>query len=126
MIRTLDELGDRAHLVTVLRNLAILFARIDEPSSVATLLGFLDQAGNPTFGAEADRLEQVRSSGRDALGETRWNELHALGAAMDPFTAAGWSISVIDGLTSRITPGQPGRDRTIGPSRPPGGVQPPR
>ena len=126
VIRTLDELGDRAHLVTVLRNLAILFARIDEPSSVATLLGFLDQAGNPTFGAEADRLDLVRSSGRDALGETRWNELHALGAAMDPFTAAGWATTAIDGLTPRLTHDPVGPDRSIGPPRSPGGAQPPR
>jgi predicted ATPase/DNA-binding SARP family transcriptional activator len=92
VIRDLDRFGDRAHLFTVLRNLAVLLARAGAHDAVAPLLGFLDRVEIDSYGPEAAMLEDARRSGRTAVGSRRWDLLVADGWAMDTATVVDWAI----------------------------------
>ncbi len=74
--------GDLVHQLTTLRNFAVLLQRVDTPVEAAELLGAVDAPGTaPTFGAEAGRLDQVRSWVTETLGPSRARRHGEIGRA---------------------------------------------
>ena len=82
--------------LTTLRNLAVLFQRVDAPEALADLLGTVDRGDVPTYGEEADRLNDARAWAVTELGTARFAELTTAGAARDITTAANVALQVID------------------------------
>ena len=74
--------GATTHLVTTLRNLAVLLQRLDRPTAATELLGTLDEVrGVPTWGDEADRLDDVRRWAEQRLGAPAAEAAARTGAA---------------------------------------------
>ena len=86
--------------LTTLRNLAVLFQRVDAAEALADLLGTVDRGDVPTYGDEADRLNDARAWAVTTLGAPRFAELNRAGAARDVTTAANVALQVIDALRS--------------------------
>ena len=84
--------------VTTLRNLAVLLQRTDAPEALADLLGTVDRSDVPTYGEEADRLNDARAWAATRLGTARFTELTAAGASRDITAAANHALHVIDAL----------------------------
>ena len=82
--------------LTTLRNLAVLFQRVDAPEALATLLGTVDRSDVPTYGEEADRLDDARAWAVTELGTARYQQLTTAGAARDITTAANVALQFID------------------------------
>ena len=61
-------LASTAQQLTTLRNLAVLFQRLDAPEPLAELLGAVDHGDIPTYGEEADRLHDARIWASTTLG----------------------------------------------------------
>jgi predicted ATPase/DNA-binding SARP family transcriptional activator len=86
--------------LTTLRNLAVLFQRVEAAEALADLLGTVDRGDVPTYGDEADRLNDARAWAVTRLGTARFAELNTAGAARDMTTAATVALQVIDALRS--------------------------
>ena len=84
--------------LTTLRNLAVLFQRVDAPEALAELLGTVDHSDVPTYGEEADRLDDARAWASTTLGPARFDELSALGATRNITAAAHAALDAIDAL----------------------------
>lgn len=81
--------------VTTLRNLVDLLRRVDACAQAAELLGTLEAGtGQPSFGAEAERLASARDHVRAAVGAAEYDRCHGRGAARSVDEAAdlalGW------------------------------------
>jgi predicted ATPase len=100
-IRHWEELADRTHQLTTLRNLAVLLERADEPDAAAELLGAVDRTDVPTYGEEAARLEAVRAWTHARLGADRARRLAELGSARDISAAARWALDVVSAVERR-------------------------
>jgi len=100
-IRHWEELADRTHQLTTLRNLAVLLERADEPEAAAELLGAVDRTDVPTYGEESARLEAVRAWTHERLGADRARHLADLGTARDVSAAARWALAVVTALERR-------------------------
>jgi predicted ATPase len=87
--------------ITTLRNLAVLFQRIEAPEPLAELLGAVDNTDTPTYGEEADRLDNARTWTSTTLGSARFNELTAVGATRNIATAAHTALDAIDAVLHR-------------------------
>jgi predicted ATPase/DNA-binding SARP family transcriptional activator len=106
-IRHWNRVGNTPGQVTTLRNLAILFQRLDAPRAFAEVVGAVDaHTESPTYGEEADRLETARIWAKDRLGDDRFDELIAVGASRSINTAAN---AALDATVSLLpgTSGQP-------------------
>jgi hypothetical protein len=84
--------------LTTLRNLAMLFQRVDAAEALSQLLGTVDRGDVPTYGEEADRLNEARAWAVTKLGTTRFAELNTAGTERDITTAANVALQVIDDL----------------------------
>jgi predicted ATPase/DNA-binding SARP family transcriptional activator len=96
-----NRVANTPEQLTTLRNLAVLFQRVDAPEPLAELLGAVDHADNPTYGEEADRLQDARSWASTTLGPVRLDELSALGATRNIAAAAHAALDAIDVLRNR-------------------------
>jgi hypothetical protein len=85
--------------LTTLRNLAVLFQRVEAPEALAELVSAIDHT--PTYGEEADRLHEARAWARAALGGARFDELSAVGASRDLTNAANAALDAIDAQLHR-------------------------
>ena len=110
-IRHWEQLADRTHQLTTLRNLAVLLERADEPEAAAELLGAVDRTDVPTYGEEAARLEAVRAWTHERLGADRARQLADLGSARDVSAAARWALEVVS-VVERRSATFDGRDVT--------------
>jgi len=95
VISRLDRIGDRPHLLTVLRNLIVLLQRLDADEEVAWLTGFVDDPMHPSYGEEAELVRAASDAAWASLGERRWAELTVAGSAMAPREAGGWALAVL-------------------------------
>jgi hypothetical protein len=93
------RLANTTQQLTTLRNLAMLFQRADEPDALTELLGTVDRSTVPTYGEEADRLNDARAWAQRKLGPARFAQLTAVGAARDVTTAATAALHAIDTLS---------------------------
>jgi hypothetical protein len=85
--------------LTTLRSLAMLFQRVDAAEALAQLLGTVDRGDVPTYGEEADRVNEARAWAVSKLGTTRFAELNTAGTERDIITtAANVALQVIDDL----------------------------
>ena len=83
--------GDPSHLVTTVRNLVTLLVRLGHHRVASTLLGAVtDAPGPPSYGPEAERLEEAVGECRQALGEREFERMLARGRAqpLDDVVAA--------------------------------------
>jgi hypothetical protein len=96
-----EELADRTHQLTTLRNLAVLLERADEPDAAAELLGAVDRTDVPTYGEEAARLEAVRTWTHQRLGADRARALADLGSERDVSATARWALEVVSAVERR-------------------------
>ncbi len=72
--------GDQSHLVTSLRNLVTLLMRLRQYRPAAALYGAVrDHPSSPTYGAEAERLEEAAAECREALGEDEFGRVAGVG-----------------------------------------------
>ena len=102
-IRHWVRLASTAQQLTTLRNLAVLFQRLEAPEPLAELLGAVDRGDVPSYGEEAGRLDAAREWAREKLGQQRFTELTVAGAVQDVTAAATTALRLIDEL-SRPTP----------------------
>jgi predicted ATPase/DNA-binding SARP family transcriptional activator len=95
--------------LTTLRNFAVLLQRADAAEALADLLGTVDRGDVPTYGEEADRLNDARAWAVTKLGTARFTELTAAGTARDVTAAANVALQVIDSLAQsrRSEPASP-------------------
>ena len=70
------RLASTAQQLTTLRNLAVLFQRLDAPEPLAELLGAVDRGDVPTYGEEAGRLSAAREWAEAKLGPERFERAH--------------------------------------------------
>jgi hypothetical protein len=97
--RWLLELGQRAGVRvlqwTMLRSVAELLVRIGDHAGAATLLGAVTTpgSGHEIFGADVERLDQVRRAVREALGDTVADAGIARGTALDDDAAAAVALA---------------------------------
>jgi predicted ATPase/DNA-binding SARP family transcriptional activator len=103
-VRHWIRLANTAQQLTTLRNLAVLFQRAGAPEAVAELLGAVDQGHVPTYGEEADRLDDARAWALAKLGPARFAELTAAGTARDVSGAARAALQVIVTLARSLRP----------------------
>jgi hypothetical protein len=89
--------------ITALRDLAILFERVEVPEALAELLGAVDHTDYPTYGEEAQRLDSARAWTRATLGAKGLEELAALGSGRTITTAARAALRAIDALLHRTS-----------------------
>lgn len=80
--------GDRAHLVTTLRNLVDLLARAGADAAAARLWGAVVAADPPTYGDEAARLDRARAVLAPRLGDEEFAGHAGAGAVDGPDRAA--------------------------------------
>ena len=74
--------GDPGHLVTSLRNLVTLQVRLGQYRPAAALYGAVaEHPSSPTYGEEAERLIVAAEECRDALGDTEFARVVAVGRA---------------------------------------------
>jgi tetratricopeptide (TPR) repeat protein len=83
-IDSLHRAGDVAHLSSTLANLAAFFDRIDQPDIAATVYGTTIRHASIT---RVINLSFVVDHLRDVLGQTRFDQCLAAGAAMAPADA---------------------------------------
>lgn len=67
-VRLWHRLADHTHQLTTVRNLVGLLADVGADEDAALLYGAVATVSPPSFGAEADRLEQARASLEERLG----------------------------------------------------------
>jgi hypothetical protein len=80
-IDSLHRAGDVAHLSSTLAYLAVFFDRIDQPDIAATVYGATARHASVT---RVINLAVVLDHLRDVLGQTRFDQCLAAGAAMEP------------------------------------------
>ena len=74
--------GDPGHLVTSLRNLVTLQVRLGQYRPAAALYGGVaEHPSSPSYGEEAQRLVAAAEECRDALGDTEFARVVAVGRA---------------------------------------------
>jgi tetratricopeptide (TPR) repeat protein len=88
-----------AQQLTTLRNLAVLYERLDAPEPLAELLGAVDRGDVPTYGEEAGRLSAAREWAEAKLGPERFEQLSTVGAEQDVTAAATTALRFIDDLS---------------------------
>jgi hypothetical protein len=90
--------GNRTLLVTALRNLAVLLARIgrDEPA-VELAAAMRRAAPAPSFGVEADRIATALRAARRRLGEDPYARAEAAGAGRTLEQAAAGALALLAG-----------------------------
>jgi predicted ATPase/DNA-binding SARP family transcriptional activator len=103
-VRHWSRLANTTQQLTTLRNLAMLLRRAEAPEAVAELLGAVDRGDVPTYGEEAERLDDVRRWAVATLGPRRFAELTAVGAARDIASVADAALQVIDALSPSPEP----------------------
>jgi hypothetical protein len=89
-------------LVTTLRNLVVLLARLGAAEETAELAGAVasDTAG-PTYGDEAARLVEAQAWAEDQLGAARFAKHAARGAARSVVATGAVAAERIERLTPR-------------------------
>ena len=58
-----NRVANTPEQLTTLRNLAVLLQRVNAPEALAELLGAVDRSDTPTYGEEADRLDNAAHLG---------------------------------------------------------------
>jgi hypothetical protein len=106
-IDTYQRSGDQANLAVTLAYLAMFFDRIQQPQIAATLYGAISRHPSISMSpAIPDVVEHLRS----VLGDTKFDDHVAAGAAMEPGDAVAYARTHIQ-LTQRQTanpaPGRP-------------------
>jgi tetratricopeptide (TPR) repeat protein len=99
-VRHWIRLANTTQQLTTLRNLAVLFQRAGAPEALAELLGAVDRGDVPSYGEEADRLNDARDWAVAELGPARFAALTEAGAARDITGAAHAALQAIDALAS--------------------------
>jgi predicted ATPase/DNA-binding SARP family transcriptional activator len=103
-----NRVANTPEQVTALRNLAVLFQRMEMPEDLAELLGAVDESEYPTYGEEAGRLDGARAWTTATLGAERFEELAALGSGRTITAASHAALHAIDDLLLRTSrPDQP-------------------
>ena len=102
----LESVGERettvSFLVTTLRNLVVLLARLGAAEETAELAGSVaSDAVGPTYGDEAARLAEARAWAEDRLGAPRFARHTARGAARSAVEAGAVAAEWIERLTPR-------------------------
>lgn len=96
--------GDWVHVWTTLRNLAVLFERVDASESAAVLVGALQTAstGAQAFGDDARRLEETDTALRGSLGPDDFAAKVEQGRAMTDADAVGFALDRINALLAAV------------------------
>lgn len=93
--------GNTSQLLTTLRNLPTLLARLGEWTGAAEILGGLSTAStNPTYGDEAVGLAAAERAARQALGDAEHSRSHRRGAERSLDQTAAYAVALLDGLGS--------------------------
>jgi len=92
-IRHWQRLAATTHQLTTLRNLPTLLRRIDKAELAAELIGVVDHDVFPTYGVEADRLEEVRQWALGRLGAERFEDCARRGRLRDRSTVEEWVLT---------------------------------
>lgn len=104
LARSWAPTGDRAHLVTALRNAVPLLVRLDRPVEAARLLGTVTAPDLPdSYGVEADALATAHAALLDRLGPDRLDALEHTGRSADLARA----VETLDAPESHPQPVEP-------------------
>uniref|UniRef100_UPI0028F0F745 hypothetical protein n=1 Tax=uncultured Cellulomonas sp. TaxID=189682 RepID=UPI0028F0F745 len=88
--------ADRTHLVTTLRNLVDLLARVGADPAAAELWGaVVSGGGSVSYGAERARLDVAREHLEHRLGADRFAELADVGGTLEPEAAARRALAAM-------------------------------
>ncbi|WP_407673459.1 AfsR/SARP family transcriptional regulator [Parafrankia colletiae] len=110
------------HLLTTLRNLVVLFQRLDRPRAAARLLGAVTaRASKPSFGAEAAMLSAVGNWVDDVLGFEAAARERAHGTGLSPDAAAAMALDDLAEVASASRPAGPGCPDRVADTVQPGG-----
>ena len=105
------SIGDRTHLLTTLRNLVVLFERLDAPQAAAELLGsVLDDSLAPSYGDERRMLDDLQARLGAALGPGQLDQRIATGRERSVDEAARAALQWLTSPRSgpdRASPGLP-------------------
>jgi hypothetical protein len=89
--------GDRALIVTTLRNLVVLLARTGRNEAAATLAATLQlRAPGKSYGTEAERIETALAAVRQRLGDAAYAEAWAAGTARTLKEAADDAVRLLE------------------------------
>ena len=98
------RLGDHTHQLTTLRNLVELLARIGSDEAAAELFAAVTSADTPSFGTEAQRLDDAWADVQQRLAPASLDEAVKRGRAHSPTAMADVALSHLDAmLVSRRT-----------------------
>ncbi len=101
-IERLADQGNTTHLLTTLRNLPSLLIRLEEWSSAAQVLGGLSASTiSPTFGEEADRLDEAERAARSALGDEAYDSDRRIGAGRSLSQTAAFAVATLRALDAQ-------------------------
>ncbi|MEX5632909.1 AfsR/SARP family transcriptional regulator [Parafrankia sp. FMc2] len=125
VLRDWREQHALTHLLTTLRNLVVLFQRLDRPRSAARLLGAVTaRASKPSFGAEAAMLSAVSSWVDEVLGFEAAARERAHGTGLSPDAAAAMALDDLAEIAGASRPagsGCPDRPDRVADTAQPGG-----
>ncbi|WP_018639030.1 AfsR/SARP family transcriptional regulator [Parafrankia elaeagni] len=110
VLRDWREQHALTHLLTTLRNLVVLFQRLDRPRSAAWLLGAVTaRASKPSFGAEAAMLSAVSGWVDEVLGSEAAARERARGTGLSPDAAAAMALDDLAQVAGASRPAGSGR-----------------
>lgn len=97
-LRLWRRLGDHTHQLTTVRNVVELLAELGVDDDAALLHGAVVTASPPSFGAEAERLEEAGVRLEERLGAARVAELARLGRRLGPDGLPAAALATLDRL----------------------------
>ena len=99
-VRHAADAGDRVYLAGLMQYAADVFAALDHPEPAAVVAGLVDEKGFHHFvGVEAGEWQYALETARRALGDARFKEALARGAAMTLDDAVDYILGTLDNVS---------------------------